>query len=68
MLAIRRSESFDGAIPHALHIEDDGNTLIVRDYYPRHRKHQCTDRGDSALLFDGVERTRTYRLVSTVEG
>jgi len=48
-----------------VHIEERGNLLVVRDYYPKRRKRRITDHGDCALLFAGEERTRTYRLEST---
>ena len=61
----RRSEGLGGAVPHFVHIEERGNLLVVRDYYPKRRKRRITDHGDCALLFAGEERTRTYRLEST---
>lgn len=67
IIGCRRSEGLHGTKPHFLHIEEQGNTLIVRDYYPKRRKRHFTDDGDSAILFDGVERTRVFRLESTAE-
>lgn len=65
ILGCRRSEGLGGAVPHFLHIEERGNLLVVSDYYPKRRKRRITDPGDSALLFNGRARTRTYRLEST---
>ena len=61
-IAVRRSEGLKGLVPHFLHLEEHGDTLIVRDYFPRRRKLRFGDQGDFALLFDGEERRRVYRL------
>lgn len=77
-IAIKRSEGLHGLIPHFIHLRERkrrrlnpaerrgiyATDLIIEDYIPVRRKDGILDQGDSFLVFDGLFRTRVYRLVA----
>jgi len=63
-LFITRSVGLKGLIPHFGHMKFKDKLLILDDYIPRKRKTNLMDKGDSFLVFDGMYRTRIYKLVS----
>lgn len=67
-IAVRRSVSFAGMVPHFSHVRERGRELVMVDYIPRKRKPRIISRGDSLLLFDGLYRVRRYRLESVGTG
>ena len=79
-LALKRSESLHGLIPHFLHLRERrradatrrrgirATDLLVEDFIPRRRKSRFTDEGDSFVVFEGLFRTRIYRLVAVSTG
>ena len=63
-LFVNRSVGLKGLIPHFGHMKFKNKLLIVEDYIPSKRKTNFMDKGDSFLVFDGVYRTRIYKLES----
>ncbi len=61
-LGVKRSVGLHGLVPHFFHVTERGRYLIVEDYIPRRRKERWVDRGDSFVLFDGLNRVRVYKL------
>lgn len=61
-IAYRRSKFWGGIIPHAAHITEHGEEIIVTQYGP---PVMPGDAGpDSQLCFDGYYSVKRYRLVS----
>lgn len=68
-LAVKRSVSLWGLVPHFSVVRDHGRRLTVIEYIPRRRKHAFSDRmGQSFMLFDGLYRVREYRMVGMGTG
>lgn len=55
-------------VPHLGIARERDRELTVVDYIPRRRKSRLFDRGDSALVFDGLYRVRRYRLAEVGTG
>lgn len=61
-LAVRRSNSIGGMVPHAAVVRDRGREVVIIDYIPRAPKGSVVGEGDSMCAFEGLYRVRKYRL------
>lgn len=74
-IAVKRSDGLHGLIPHFMHMRERKRgraprggiyaaDLLLEDFIPLRRKHGFLDDGDSFVVFEGMFRTRIYRLVA----
>lgn len=61
-MAVRRSVSLGGMVPHFGVVREHGRRITLIEYIPRRRKSAPADKqGQSFLLFNGLFRVREFR-------
>ena len=63
-IGVKRSAGLKGLVPHFFYLKErKKKELIIIDYIPRKRKNVLIESGDNLLFFNGLFRTRVYKLV-----